>query len=930
MKSGIRKSIRTLMGAAALVAQLGWVGGASAQLPMPASTQFDITGFIQEATLNAACAASAHCGGTVRINGQLITIPAETIVVFPENQLTWQELFFQAPLPWGINGTATNGAPAVAGLTAAPATTGMAAADCANAILPCTQPPLTTWEMHVVGNRVLVPNVGAPDQYIAGLVNVTQSGLHSGAGFINFIDPVLAEMRVGGPLGVAAGARVRINDPSGKYSQGTVLTSPDIRFTVDPDNPTIMSGTGYPLCLPGSLGGGLPAVCAPGNRPIDPVTLAPATKIRMANLTVPCNPLIPATCVVGAPGVLDSTLMVPFAVGDYITYTGIVVKDAPLGGFLLGDGPTVGPMPLPVGLLSSVDQTYVEAHTITSNVAVFTFPGSNPAYIMTDVMLLGTGGLTALGVGEATFRTRFEGMMTDSSRMVHLYGIDLTSAGAASDRSFGVIGVDPGPAGGGAVEGRWRFRPPCAPFGTVVLKADRQCVMNQIGTFLPIPREERSVIVDAATATIPANTGFAGVTAAGFVWGQYHAPITDYIFPENIPGTPIVENNFGSIPFLACGGYTSTTGNPGTPGTPGTLVGQLSPFPSNVVPVLDPITCVGFVAPVAGVTLSAVPTSVFGGIGTVTLTATASGATPLSFLITQAPTDLVQVLPAGGVAASTFTFPSPVVTANSTLNFSVGVTNSVTPTPVTASASVAVSLDQPIVSYTPATPIVLASGAPATLTATGVDPGGLPLSFSWVQSSGPAVTFTSTTVGAIVTANSVTCPLGSASCVISFTANVPLGTPSATVILAVTATNSNGVASAPDATSVTFNGAVGPAPTILSTEYRIGKQRLIVTASVADGSNMFLQPYVCNTAAAPCKPNAAGVWMYDPDPLHGGLGNTFTLVLGVLNLTAVGEPEPVCNTVGGAFLSMFGPPPITVKAATGGLSAAANIQKIRQ
>ena len=44
---------------------------------------------------------------------------------------------------------------------------------------------------------------------------------------------------------------------------------------------------------------------------------------------------------------------------------------------------------------------YTSAHTIVSNIAVFTYPGTDPAYIMTDVMLIGTGGLTVLGAGEA-------------------------------------------------------------------------------------------------------------------------------------------------------------------------------------------------------------------------------------------------------------------------------------------------------------------------------------------------------------------------------------------------------------------------------------------------------------------------------------------------------------------------------------------------
>src|SRR5438105_11128996 len=67
-------------------------GAANAQLPMPVSTQFDITGFIQEATLDPACAAAQNCGGTITVQGHKIVIPKETIVLYPANASTWQEM----------------------------------------------------------------------------------------------------------------------------------------------------------------------------------------------------------------------------------------------------------------------------------------------------------------------------------------------------------------------------------------------------------------------------------------------------------------------------------------------------------------------------------------------------------------------------------------------------------------------------------------------------------------------------------------------------------------------------------------------------------------------------------------------------------------------------------------------------------------------
>ena len=467
MKSGFRrKGIRTVIGATALATQLCLVGLASAQMPVPASSQFDITGFLQEASLDPTCTADPHCGGTMKVNGHTIIVPKETIVVFPANQLTWQELFFQAPAPWGIPGNL--GVTAVNDGVSAP-TTGMADADCAVAPAAgaaCAAPPITTYEMHVIGNRVL-GGTGGADVYIAGLVNISQQSLNSGAGFINFIDYALGEMRVGGLINdPTTGARVRINDPSGRYSLST--TSPDRRFTVDPDNPTIIAGTGYPMCLPRAAANADP-LCPEGNRPVDALGNH-LVSLTTNNLTAPGAPTFP--------GVFpDSTLQAPMEVGDYITYAGTLVKDAPVGGFLAGDGPTVGPMPVATATATGTAQTYVSAHTITSNVAIFTYPGSNPAYVMNDVSLLGTGGLTVLGAGEAVIRTRFEGMTTDPSRNVHLYAIDYDPiTGAATDRDWGSIGVDQGPPLG-AVKGRWRFRPPCLPFGSTPASPVKQLVM---------------------------------------------------------------------------------------------------------------------------------------------------------------------------------------------------------------------------------------------------------------------------------------------------------------------------------------------------------------------------------------------------------------------------------------------------------------------
>ncbi|MGB7621026.1 MAG: hypothetical protein WBN92_01635 [Terriglobia bacterium] len=787
------------------LAMMVFTGTIVAQGPI-SPTQFDITGFLQEATVTTP--GDAHSGGTLKVNGHAVTVPRETIVVLPANQLTWQELFAQAPAPY------TNAA------------TGMAMSD-----LPT---PLTQYEVEVVGNRV-------GDTYIAGLIYISQQTLNSGAGFINFIDYTLGEMRVGGIIndpncaqgGTAAsnplcsGARLRINDPTGKFGRAN---TPDQRFTLDPDNPTVMSGTGYPACLPRTdpAGAAPDALCPEGQRPKD-LTGAYVGKFF-------------TNAPVAAPGVTpmpDPNIQAPFEVGDYITFAGTLVTDN-------AAAPTAGPWPA-----NGTSGTYISAHTITSNVAIFTAAGTNPSYVMTDTFILGTGGLTVLGAAEAVIRTRFEGMTTDFSRQIHVYGIDFNSlTGAPSDRDWGTIGVDPGPPTG-AVLGRWRFRPPCAPFGTVPTKPDKQCVMNASGVFLPATREMRAVIEGA---WVPGQTT---TYANGLIAGQYHAPITTLIFPENIPGSPIIPANFEAIPFLACGGYPSTTG---------VLAGQLNPWPGAAAPSLT--NCAGFIAPPSAVSATATPSSVISGTGTlVTLSASASGSAPLSFTWTQAATDVTQVALTGANTASA-TFTTPTVAANTTLNFTVTVTNAAGS--ATANVIVTVSVDKPVVNA-PA-PLIVISGTPVTMTATCGDPAGLPCTFTWTQTNAGAPG-----VPTVLVPNPFT------GATISFTVTLPVGTTTSTVLqFSVTATTAGG-SSAPATTSVTVN----PAPDaviITSAVYRTSKQRLDIAASssvVSPNIILTLQPYL----------TAQGT-MFNPTTL-GGTANIFTNNGGGLYIiTLVGAPEP--------------------------------------
>jgi hypothetical protein len=799
-----------------LFSLLAMASVAVAQLPVPASSQFDITGFIQSATLGGpgtGPGVGAHMGGFITINKQVVTVPSETIVILPANALTWQELFAQAPAPY--TGVAT----------------GMALAD-----IPA---PLATYEARIVGNRVL-GGPGGADVYIAGLIWISQQALNNGQGFINCINYARGEILVGGPIGnCAVGTRIQLNDPlnaavgTGRYGRPM---SPDPRFMVDQDNPTIRSVSGFPMCIPRVLAD--PNI--PGN-PDDPLcpktqrTAAVAPAVGFASFIQMNNPI-------ALPGVPpDATIQAPFEVGDWVTFAGTVMADP---GFT--PGPTAGPWP---GLAN----TYISAHTLVNNVAIYTWAGTSPAYVAIDVSFIGTGGLTVVGANEAAVMTRFEGFSTDTSRVVHLYGIDLNPVnGATSDRDWGTIGVDPGPLAGAAT-GRWRYRPPCGL--TVPTPSNfKDCTGPPGNTYLPPTREVRAVVEGAWTPAGPQTT-----YANGIIAGQYHAPMADYRFPENLPGKPVVENNFNSIDFLAKGGYISSAG---------TLAGVLNPWPSNVIP---PQPCTVLPVSVPGGPY----TSPSGGPTTLNGSATTSDS-PVTFLWTA---------PQG--TFSDPTLANPVYTAPIVAGLTnVPLTLTVTTCAGSGSATVNIAVNgasAPTVNHV--APLTLFSGAAGNMPVTGSDPNvppALPLVFASAQAGAPALVNFNVTQGPNPPGTGAT---------ITFTApTLPVGQVNNTVItLTTTATNSAGVVSAADTTTVT----VVPLADVISVtglleQYRTNNRRLILnaTSSVANTNVVLkLQPYVTTTGA-----------IYNPDPAAGGVGNTFTNNGGgAYSLTLNGVPEPACG-----------------------------------
>lgn len=836
--------------------------GIAAPVVLPtlaSSTQFDITGFIQSATVDTP--GDVHSGGVLVLNGHRVIVPRNTVVILPANALTWQELFTHAPAPY------------------APGQTGMALAD--------SPKPLTTYEVHVVGNRVINAN---GDRYIAGLVHVSQQDLNSGVGYVNFINYATGEMEVGGKLGVAGtGTRVQINDPgnvtsiggSGRYGRAS---TPDNRFQADQDNPTILAETGFPMCIPRvtadpNVGANADdPECPRSSRPIytgtdtSGVSPQPAlpvsggfyTLFRMdspANVDATTCPRL--TCA-------DPRKQAPFEVGDYVTFAGTLIQDGGANG-----------------------GQYISAHTITASLGIYTQPGVDPAYVSVDVSLIGTGGLTVFGAGEAAVRTKFEGMTTDESRLIRLYGVDINPTdGSTSDREWGTVLPDAGPPTG-AVRGRWRFRPPC----TATLASAKACTPPPGGGFIPPTREVRAVITGLSQflpGTINANpasqvpgTPTARSMANGIFYGQYHAPIGEYIFPENVPGTPVPEANFNSIPFLAYGGYQSITG---------IQAGVLDPWPSSVpapAVVCATPTIGGPYAVAGGASIQLSGSVPAGASAPVTLQWTAgttAGGTDLSGALTGA-TTTTPTFNATGLAAAPYflSFVTSNVCGVATASTTITVQNAPPPTinPIQTQTVTAGNL---------VTLSASSSSVPAP-------------TWAWTQSAGPGnPVLTQTPVAATATGASA----------LTFTPTV-----AGAYTFGVTATNVNG-ASPQTTISVTVTASVPTNVTLTTTEYRTAQQRLVITATSLDATvtSMVLQPYLTESGI-----------VFDPATL-GAANLTVSLIApGTWTLTAVGAPRPACN-LGGAYATPCAQKPLTVKsvnaaAAVIGTSPASAIVRIR-
>jgi cytochrome c peroxidase len=510
---------------------------------------FEAIGFIQEATVN-----DDNCrglptrqrGGTALVNGMRIVIPCNSIVQMPAATFTWAELF----------STEQGGVGVVSASLVLPRA-GAAPPASGSFLLPST-------EMRVIGNTV-------GGQHIAGLVYIAQQSLNAGSGFISGFDYENGVILLGAKRGSVATARLQLNDEKGRFSKGQ---SPDPRFGVDDANPTIRAQTGYPMCVPR----------------VDPELaddpLCPKRNRPKVNSSFGCRRFIHAGVVFRAGGDIamprfgqeycssfvmgdpktaradhpTSYQQAPFKVGDFITYSGTLLR-----------GDRKGP-----GRSDTIS-----VHTVSANVGIYTQPGTLPVYLSIEEFSVGTfdAQLVIDGVAqEEKDRLVLVAAVTDVTSIVDIYMVDVDPLnGKETQRwvtpasmTFGVGGIGSDGrliTGGittqltGAVPGRARVAVGRAPPG-VLTSPTRY--MRVAARSLCDPGNINGLAVPlSGVAALSGSTGGAtplvpcldrAVAANGLRTGQYLAPVTNYLFPENVGlGDRPVPNNFWALGFLATG-----------------------------------------------------------------------------------------------------------------------------------------------------------------------------------------------------------------------------------------------------------------------------------------------------------------------------------------------------------------------------------------
>ena len=498
---------------------------------------FTLIGFIQAASVsNAACpniTAKRQWGGSATVNNIKVVIPCNTTLQMPAATLTWAEL-----LPSSAGGVGSEQTPLTLQLKGSTSP----------AVYPST-------EIRVIGNIVA-------GEYIAGLVFISQQSLNTGSGVITSLDYENGVIYVANKGPSAPPIRLQINDSHSRFTKGQ---SPDGRFNVDDGNPTIRAVTGYPMCVPrADPSKSDDPLCPQRNRPRADAPEG-CRRFAQAGLLLPtgrdlafpqagqiyCSGFVmpdPATALPGQP---LSTQQAPFEVGDFITYSGTLVR---------GDRK------------DPAQPDTISVHTINASVGIFTQPGTLPSYLaIGEFRIAAVAPIDFINgvLQEEQDRVVLEAFTTDVTSIVDIYLVDLDPVMGKETQRWITPATMTGGVGGPASDGHiitggitTQFNGPVP--GRVRLRANRA-----VEGLLNSPTRYMRVV--SRTLCDPANVNgkaqLAGSNppvlvdclarapaANGLLSGHYMAPTFDFIFPETVvPGDPPPANNFWDLGFLVNG-----------------------------------------------------------------------------------------------------------------------------------------------------------------------------------------------------------------------------------------------------------------------------------------------------------------------------------------------------------------------------------------
>ena len=525
-------------------------------------SQFSVVGEIQSLTVDDPL--DVLSSGKIKVNGITVLIPSNLVVLFPAAYWTLAQIVKMGPAP-GSSGLALQDAVRNPGV----------------------------YMVEIVGNIVRDSPIDSlsPARYIAGEVKISpDAGLQTAQGFIRSIDYTTGELCVGADKAANAGAckspdaRVRLIDPSGRY--GKRQARDDARFAVDPDNPTVTSMTGYPMCIPRiSPALAIDALCPIGNRPKDYVGAWLTTFVMngpnlaaqfLPGLTTPfvsscnnapyfqSNPTNETIC--------NPEQQAPLVPGDYITYAGILTRDGAIG-----------------------------AYSIKASVGIYTQQGAgNTAYIAIEELTIGTGPVACEVQPNVAcaLEAIITGVTTDPSRAnlvanrINFYYVDVN---LTSGDKFPRLVVEPAILNSiiepmveaSGLFGGFKFTlrprtfgaqvPPTSGglFGTGGLTRE---ILLSIDDFDPL---------DPSLPVPNPDDNPERVRANGIIAGQYWAPVSEYVFAEPATaGIGLPQANFNCLSHLVAGWNLDLYGN----GT-NVAIPPIWPWPGNVLGFAAGVNC---------------------------------------------------------------------------------------------------------------------------------------------------------------------------------------------------------------------------------------------------------------------------------------------------------------------------------------------------